>query len=32
LLCRFDDDDLDTEEFMAQLYALQSLRLHTVRA
>jgi len=31
-LCRFDDDDLDTEEFMAQLYALQSLRLHTVRA
>jgi uncharacterized protein (TIGR02217 family) len=32
LLCRFDDDDLDTEEFMAQLYALQSLRLCTVRA
>ena len=27
LLCRFDDDSQDVEEFMAQLYALQSLRL-----
>jgi uncharacterized protein (TIGR02217 family) len=32
LLCRFDDDDLDLEEFMANLYSLQSLRLVTVRA
>jgi len=31
-LCRFEDDDLDTEEFMAQLYTLQSLRLRTVRS
>jgi hypothetical protein len=32
LLCRFEDDDLDAEEFMAQLYALQSMRLQTVRS
>ena len=32
LLCRFADDDLDSEEFMAQLYALQSLRLTSVRS
>jgi hypothetical protein len=31
-LCRFDDDSADTEEFMAALYALQSLRLRTVRS
>lgn len=31
-LCRFDDDSQDAEEFMAQLYTLQSLRLRTVRA
>jgi hypothetical protein len=31
-LCRFADDDLDVEEFMAQLYALQSLQLRTVRS
>ena len=31
-LCRFEDDDLDVEEFMAELYALQSLQLRTVRA
>jgi uncharacterized protein (TIGR02217 family) len=31
-LCRFDDDDLDTEEFMVALYALQSLKLRTVRS
>jgi uncharacterized protein (TIGR02217 family) len=31
-LCRFDDDSEDVEEFMAQLYALQSLRLRTVRS
>jgi uncharacterized protein (TIGR02217 family) len=31
-LCRFDDDDVDTEEFMAALYALQSLKLRTVRS
>lgn len=31
-LCRFEDDDLGLEEFMAQLYALQSLQLRTVRA
>jgi uncharacterized protein (TIGR02217 family) len=30
-LCRFDDDSADTEEFLATLYALQSLRLKTVR-
>ncbi len=30
-LCRFDDDSEDVEEFMAELYALQSLRLRTVR-
>jgi uncharacterized protein (TIGR02217 family) len=30
-LCRFDDDSADVEEFLAQLYALQSLRLRTVR-
>ena len=28
-LCRFDDDSEDVEEFMATLYALQSLRLKT---
>ncbi len=32
LLCRFDDDSADTEEFMAALYALQSLKLRTVRS
>ena len=32
LLCRFDDDSADAEEFMAALYALQSLQLRTVRA
>lgn len=32
LLCRFADDDLDVEEFMANLYALQSLQLKTVRS
>jgi uncharacterized protein (TIGR02217 family) len=31
-LCRFDDDSEDVEEFMAKLYALQSLRLRTVRS
>jgi hypothetical protein len=31
-LCRFQDDDLDVEEFMSQLYALQSLQLRTVRS
>jgi hypothetical protein len=30
-LCRFDDDSADAEEFMATLYALQSLKLITVR-
>jgi uncharacterized protein (TIGR02217 family) len=30
-LCRFDDDSADVEEFLAQFYALQSLRLRTVR-
>jgi uncharacterized protein (TIGR02217 family) len=30
-LCRFDDDSAGVEEFLAQLYALQSLRLRTVR-
>jgi uncharacterized protein (TIGR02217 family) len=32
LLCRFDDDSEDVEEFMAALYALQSLKLRTVRS
>jgi len=32
LLCRFDDDSEDLEEFMAALYALQSLKLRTVRS
>jgi uncharacterized protein (TIGR02217 family) len=32
LLCRFDDDDADVEEFMSALYALQSLTLRTVRS
>jgi uncharacterized protein (TIGR02217 family) len=32
LLCRFDDDSEDVEEFMAALYALRSLRLRTVRS
>ena len=31
-LCRFDDDIEDVEEFMTRLYALQSLRLETVRS
>ena len=31
LLCRFDDDNADAEEFMSQLYALQSLKLRSVR-
>ena len=31
-LCRFENDDLDVEEFMANLYALQSLQLKTVRS
>jgi hypothetical protein len=31
-LCRFDDDSEDAEEFMATLYALQSLKLRTVRS
>ena len=31
-LCRFDDDSEDVEEFMAALYALQSLKLRTVRS
>jgi hypothetical protein len=31
-LCRFDDDSEDAEEFMSELYALQSLRLRTVRS
>ena len=31
-LCRFDDDSADVEEFMAALYALQSLKLRTVRS
>ena len=30
-LCRFDDDSEDAEEFMSQLFTLQSLRLKTVR-
>ncbi len=32
LLCRFDDDSADAKEFMAALYALQSLKLRTVRS
>jgi len=32
LLCRFDDDSEDVEEFMAALYALRSLKLRTVRS
>jgi hypothetical protein len=32
LLCRFDDDSEDAEEFMEALYALQSLKLRTVRS
>lgn len=32
LLCRFDDDSEDAEEFMASLFALQSLKLRTVRS
>ncbi len=31
-LCRFDDDSEDVEEFMSELYALQSLKLRTVRS
>ncbi len=31
-LCRFEDDDIDVEEFMTQLYALQALQLRTVRS
>jgi uncharacterized protein (TIGR02217 family) len=31
-LCRFDDDSVDTEEFMAALYALQSPKLRAVRS
>ncbi len=31
-VCRFDDDSADAEEFMSELYALQSLRLRTVRS
>ena len=31
-LCRFDDDSADAEEFMSRLYALQSLKLRTVRS
>jgi len=31
-LCRFEDDDLDVEEFMTNLYALQSLQLKAVRS
>ena len=31
LLCRFDDDSEDVEEFMTGLFALQSLKLRTVR-
>ena len=31
-LCRFDDDSEDAEEFMSKLYALQSLKLRTVRS
>ena len=30
--CRFDDDSEDVEEFMSGLYALQSLKLRTVRS
>jgi uncharacterized protein (TIGR02217 family) len=31
-LCRFDDDSEDVEEFMSQLFVLQSLTLRTVRS
>ncbi len=31
LACRFGDDVQDLEEFMRQLYALQSLKLQTVK-
>jgi uncharacterized protein (TIGR02217 family) len=31
LLCRFDDDDQDFEEFMAEFYALCSVKLQSVR-
>jgi hypothetical protein len=31
-LCCFDDDSADTEQFIATLYALQSLKLRTVRS
>ena len=30
-LCRFDEDSADAEEFLSTLYALQSLRLRSVR-
>jgi hypothetical protein len=32
LLCCFDDDSENLEEFMDQLYALPSLKLRTVRS
>ena len=32
VLCRFDDDSEDVEEFMTQLYSLQSVKLRTVRS
>jgi len=31
-LCRFEDDDLDVEEFMTNLYTLQSLQLKSMRS
>jgi hypothetical protein len=31
LLCRFADDDLDLEQFMALLFATQAFRLMSVR-
>jgi uncharacterized protein (TIGR02217 family) len=32
VLCRFDDDSEDVEEFMTALYTLQSVKLRTVRS
>jgi len=31
ILCRFDDDSEDLEEFMSRLWSLQSLKLWSVR-
>jgi len=31
LLCRFDDDQVDLEEFMDRLWTLQSLKLRSLK-